>query len=592
MELVATTVKPGWIKQKFHDYSTDEMLPSQAVDRLQEDSALLSDGIVSLHVLYHYPIIATATHQMGVVASSDTITLEDNIIYSVGGMVFDTHWLDSRTVTIPDNSTRFLRAEVDEACGDLVDYGDPSNGVQVDPLTRKLVCKLLLVEGAETDPEGVGGGPSSPTSMRILKAVKGAAGSVPVVTLYANDGRNPANGAMAEHEAADPAHPAAKIGFDNTSASLAGDPSRVQPAIEALATLARSVAAGTQGIVTSIITAAPVDLYVDAAVGDDTAAGDQAHPLKTLAAAVAVLPAIIADNTTIHLATGSYADATINRHVQSPAILSISGNPAAPANVKMTGVLTVENSRGLVIDGLELSNTVGYSVVLQKGALATLRNCSIVGHGISVKNARAILESTCTCNSIGNALIAYEGGLISVGMAALTAQASSASTLVAATRGGQVVFEVDVSITKLNTVMDALYMSQAGRIMTCGNLSINSTRNAIGLASGGLLTVFGDLAITLSGATACYGFYSNGADCGCDIFIKGNLTISATGSGGYGLHLMSSRLACYYTVTITGCGYNCGVRLERGSRMSCSAANISGWATNQVVAANSVLTTT
>jgi|GEM_PF-3253414 len=354
--------------------------------------------------------------------------------------------------------------------------------------------------------------------------------------------------------------------------------------------LRQAIALGSNGI-SAIYNQTVIDIYVDPA-GDDANDGTQIAPMKTILAALHALPIIISHNATIHLASGSYDGAAVNSYIQSPATLTILGDTAAPANVKLSGTLTVENSRGLVIDGVELSNAAGHSLVLTKGAMATLRHCSIVGHGISVKNAMAILESTCTCNSTGNALIAYEGGLISVGMASLTAQASSASTLVVATRGGQIVFEVDVSITKNNTVMDALYMSQAGRIMTCGNLSINTASNAIGLASGGLLTVFGDLAITLSGATACYGFYSNGADCGCDIFIKGNLTITATGAGGYGLHLMASRLACYYTVTITGCGNTCGVRLERGSRMSCSAANISGWATNQVVAANSVLTTT
>lgn len=41
---------------------------------------------------------------------------------------------------------------------------------------------------------------------------------------------------LAAHEVADPAHPAVKISFDNTAALLAGDPTRVQGALEALAT--------------------------------------------------------------------------------------------------------------------------------------------------------------------------------------------------------------------------------------------------------------------------------------------------------------------------------------------------------------------
>ena len=236
MEMVATTTVAGWVRGKFHDFSTDEILPPQAVDRLEEDDALLSRAIVALHRLHHYPIIATTSHTMGATASADTVTLEDGVTFAVGGVVFDTHDLDTRVLTIPDGATRFLRAEVDAACGDLVDYGDPANGVQVDPLVRRLVCKLVLSEGAETDAQGAGGGPSSPTSMRILKAVKAAAGTVPEITLYAADGLDPAT-SVATHKAANPAHAAAAILFDNSIAALAGAPTRVQAAIEALTNL-------------------------------------------------------------------------------------------------------------------------------------------------------------------------------------------------------------------------------------------------------------------------------------------------------------------------------------------------------------------
>ncbi len=44
-----------------------------------------------------------------------------------------------------------------------------------------------------------------------------------------------ASGDLADHQAADPAHAAAKISFDNSSAQLPGSPDRVQAAIEALA---------------------------------------------------------------------------------------------------------------------------------------------------------------------------------------------------------------------------------------------------------------------------------------------------------------------------------------------------------------------
>jgi len=189
MKTVTQTNTPGWIKKKFHDFGMGEMFAPLAVDRLEEDDALLSKAVIDLHVLYHYPIISTPDHRMLVVAAADQVTLCDNINFAVGGVVFNTHDQD-RTFIIPDNSTIFLRASVDPTCGDLVPCASTQDGTGLTPLARQQVCAFTLALGAETDPEGTGGGPSSPTSMRILKAVKGAAGSMPVITLYANDGPN------------------------------------------------------------------------------------------------------------------------------------------------------------------------------------------------------------------------------------------------------------------------------------------------------------------------------------------------------------------------------------------------------------------
>jgi hypothetical protein len=187
MANVTQTNSPGWIKKKFHDFGMGEMFAPLAVDRLEEDDALLSKALIDLHVLHHYPIINTARHVMDVVAAADQITLGDNIVFAVGGVVFTTHD-QQRIFTIPDNTTKFLRAEVAPTCGDLAACASTQDGACLTPLARKLVCSFTLTEGAETDLEGTGGGASSPTSMRILKAVKGAAGSVPTITLYANDG--------------------------------------------------------------------------------------------------------------------------------------------------------------------------------------------------------------------------------------------------------------------------------------------------------------------------------------------------------------------------------------------------------------------
>ncbi|MHC1713138.1 MAG: hypothetical protein AB9872_13405 [Solidesulfovibrio sp.] len=187
MANVTQTNSPGWIKKKFHDFGMGEMFAPLAVDRLEEDDALLSKALIDLHVLHHYPVINTSRHVMDVVAAADQFTLGDNIVFAVGGVVFTTHD-QQRIFTIPDNTTKFLRAEVAPTCGDLAACASTQDGACLTPLARKLVCSFTLTEGAETDLEGTGGGASSPTSMRILKAVKGAAGSVPTITLYANDG--------------------------------------------------------------------------------------------------------------------------------------------------------------------------------------------------------------------------------------------------------------------------------------------------------------------------------------------------------------------------------------------------------------------
>ncbi|MBF0513616.1 MAG: tail fiber protein [Desulfovibrionaceae bacterium] len=187
MQIVAATVQKGFVKEKFNDYSPGDVLPSAALDRFMEDCALLSKGIVDLHTLYHLPLIGTTTSQMPLVASADKITIGDNVVFAVGGVVFNTHDLDNRDVVIPDNSTKFVRLEVADDCGDVVAY-ETSPGVVADPLQRKIHANVLLVDGAESDPTGTGGGVSSASSMRVFSCTKGGPGTIPTVTVYANTG--------------------------------------------------------------------------------------------------------------------------------------------------------------------------------------------------------------------------------------------------------------------------------------------------------------------------------------------------------------------------------------------------------------------
>ncbi|UJX41713.1 hypothetical protein K9F62_03155 [Desulfovibrio sp. JY] len=177
---------PGWIKKNLPAFGVGNLHNPLTLDRLEEDDACLSQALIDLHVLHHYPLIHTTGYTMPVVAAADQVTLCDNVVFAVGGVVFDTHD-QSRTFVIPDHATVFLRVGVASDCGALVPATCTTDG-NITPLGRTTTCAFTLVTGAETDVEGQGGGASSPTSMRIFKAVKGAAGSVPTVTCYANDG--------------------------------------------------------------------------------------------------------------------------------------------------------------------------------------------------------------------------------------------------------------------------------------------------------------------------------------------------------------------------------------------------------------------
>jgi microcystin-dependent protein len=187
MQVIAATVQQGIVKEEFNNYSPGDVIPSAALDRLQNDDALLSSMICDLFGLYHYPIIATSTNMMGFTTTPDQVTLENNVTLAVGGVVFNTQYFDTLTFTIPDNSTQFLRIEVAPDCGDVVAYNS-SPGVVADPIQRKIHENAYITPGSTSDPTGTGGGLSSPTSMLVFQITKGAGGTIPTVTAYANTG--------------------------------------------------------------------------------------------------------------------------------------------------------------------------------------------------------------------------------------------------------------------------------------------------------------------------------------------------------------------------------------------------------------------
>ncbi len=176
---------PGYIQGRSHTYAYGDPLPAQMVNLLQDDLALLSNALVQTVGKLYNPAIFTSDWKMPCIAAADQVTLEDNVPFLVGGVLFNTRDMASRIFQAPDNATRFLRIGVDPSCGLLQAY-ETQPGVVADPLVRNQVAVASFVPGDETDPAGTGGGPSTNASMRVLKAVKGGPGSTPAITLYIN----------------------------------------------------------------------------------------------------------------------------------------------------------------------------------------------------------------------------------------------------------------------------------------------------------------------------------------------------------------------------------------------------------------------
>ena len=161
----------GLIKEVVHTFA--DQAPSRFLNLIQADDVRLSDGQQGLFISRNLPKIHTSDYKMAVTAGADTITLSAGVGFDVGGVIFSTDDLTSRVFTIPDGTTKYLYAAVADDCGEAVDWS-------ADPIQRKLTAAMTL-EDAKVD--------STPIKMLILKAVKGAAGSTPTVTLYANEGR-------------------------------------------------------------------------------------------------------------------------------------------------------------------------------------------------------------------------------------------------------------------------------------------------------------------------------------------------------------------------------------------------------------------
>lgn len=162
----------GIIKEVSQVFSSGNPIPSRWGNLEQEDGVLLSDALVNHHARYHNAAIHTLDFKMPHTAGADIVTLAAGTYFTVGGVLFSTDDLTSRELTIPDNSTRYAYLQVADDCGAIVDWN-------ASPLVRKKTVSLTLEDTEQA---------TTPAKLLVLKAVKGASGTVPTVTAYANTG--------------------------------------------------------------------------------------------------------------------------------------------------------------------------------------------------------------------------------------------------------------------------------------------------------------------------------------------------------------------------------------------------------------------
>ncbi len=153
------------------------------INRWMDDDILLSTQLAGLMKQTHYPHVATSDNKLSYIAAADQVSLVGGQVFMVAGVLFNTADLESLVFAVADDSTRFLRVRLPEGFGLVEDE-------TADPIERADQPEIYWAEGEETDSDGTGGGPSSQTDMRILKAVKGSAGETPTITAYANDGHS------------------------------------------------------------------------------------------------------------------------------------------------------------------------------------------------------------------------------------------------------------------------------------------------------------------------------------------------------------------------------------------------------------------
>ena len=201
------------IDERIKTYSGEAKIENEELNRFQDDAILNSVQGSGLNRDLHYPHIATSDNKLAYTTAPDKVTITGGQVFSVGGIRFNTSDLSNLEQTIPDNFDGYIRVAVAADCGDVVDAG-------ADPIVRKLTVTFSQTTGSESDPEGTGGGPSSPESARLFHVTKGAGGTAPTITAYVNDG----------HGHVVPDLTAENVSFDNATSGLTA--TDVQAAID------------------------------------------------------------------------------------------------------------------------------------------------------------------------------------------------------------------------------------------------------------------------------------------------------------------------------------------------------------------------
>ncbi len=198
----------------------------------------------------------------------------------------------------------------------------------------------------------------------------------------------------------------------------------------------------------------PLDLYVDAATGDDEdnclSAG---AACKTIQAAVDRIPMALGGNVTVHIADGTYSEEVVLNRRQRQGLhwISIEGNPGSPQSVVFDGLGVLDLGLFILdslvqIKGITFSNFIDAAVPVigvlldvtfsdcrftnnvGDGALyseysqeVVIRDCEFLNNSsaISAHNSGVVIEGNCVISNNGpKPAVNISGGSLSVNVEA------------------------------------------------------------------------------------------------------------------------------------------------------------------------------